>query len=50
MIAELKELRRELFHGFIAVAPLKRMACLDDRLDGCELFHGFIAAGPVGSD
>ena len=35
-----------LFHGFIAVAPLKR--CIAGvRRDRHRLFHGFIAVAPL---
>jgi len=37
---------KKLFHGFIAVAPLKRMG-VRGRGEPSLLFHGFIAVAPL---
>jgi len=37
---------KDLFHGFIAVAPLK-LDQADAEAAGGDLFHGFIAVAPL---
>ncbi len=46
MNPQIQERRKLLFHGFIAVAPLKHEKAAEYDRKG-RLFHGFIAVAPL---